>query len=69
MMCGYAKAASCRFVSYELLPFVASVYLCSTLSVYYVVPCRKIQYYAILTPILNYYNISLNVISVTIMAS
>ena len=34
MMCGCAKAASCRFVSYELLPFVI-------VNVMTLLPCKR----------------------------
>jgi hypothetical protein len=38
----------------------ACVFMFNFICILCILPCRKIQYYAMLTPILIYYNISLN---------
>jgi hypothetical protein len=42
------------------------VFMFNFICILFIVPCKKIQYYAILTSILNYYNISLNFVTLPI---
>ena len=42
------------------------VFMFNFICILFIVPCRKIQYYAMLTSILNYYNISLNFVTLPI---